>query len=215
FQVDAAQLSRQLVQFGFAFWFQRGFVEIEECISSEADFFRGRSNWYWHNDWRWCWSRSWCCWRWWRSHALAVLQCFWFYAQWNVAAWHRISWCPVAGTPAQTEWITHDYAASILHIGAFWARCFQIGGHWRERWRGWGLSRSRAGDHCGCSEKQRYKFIHSSFLSGGNIRSTTLRYWCYVPRFYHVDHMRSFRIAKLAINFPVILPHAQGVHDRG
>lgn len=57
-------------------------------------------------------------------------------------------------------------------------------------------------------------FILFSFR-GGDIRRTTLRYWCYVPRFYHVDHMRSFQIAKLAINFSVILPHASGAHDGG
>ncbi|MNT09521.1 hypothetical protein D3C72_1443080 [compost metagenome] len=213
FQVDATQLCGQLVQLGLAFWLQRSFVEIEECISSEADFFRGRSNydWHWH-DWCWCWSRyDWC----WRSHAFAVLQGFWLYAQWYVATWHCVSRCPVAGTPAQAEWVTHDYAAGILHVSAFWAWCFDVSGNWREWWGGWGLGRSRASNHCGCSEKQRYKFIHSFFLSGGDIRRTTLRYWCYVPRFYHVDHMRSFQIAKLAINFPVILPHASGAHDRG
>ncbi len=148
-----------------AFWLQRSFVEIEECISSEADFFRGRSNydWHWH-DWCWCWSRyDWC----WRSHAFAVLQGFWLYAQWYVATWHCVSRCPVAGTPAQAEWVTHDHAAGILHVSAFWAWCFDVSGNWREWWGGWGLGRSRASNHCGCSEKQRYKFIHSFFLSGG------------------------------------------------
>src|SRR5207247_3243324 len=105
-------------------------------VGGEGNFFSGRHCCWrgWGRDRRHCYRRLFRRWWRWRQDALAILQFFRRGADWQVATGHGISRGPVAGAPAQAEWVAGNDAARVLYVGAVWRAGLDVLGYWRE-WR--------------------------------------------------------------------------------